>query len=72
MTAAWSPDSRWLTFSKQLRNHLHAVVLYSLGSGKCTQVTDGMSDATSPVFDKSGKYLYFMASTNVALSGGWD
>ena len=34
-------------------------------------MTDGMSDALSPVFDKSGKYLYFLASTNVALSGGW-
>ncbi len=71
MTAAWSPDSRWLAFSKQLHNHLHAIVLYSLGDGKCTQVTDGMSDATSPSFDKSGKYLYFLASTNVGLSGGW-
>ncbi len=71
MTAAWSPDSRWLAFSKQLHNHLHAVVVYFLSDGKCTQVTDGMSDATSPSFDKSGKYLYFMASTNVGLSGGW-
>ncbi|MGI9075167.1 MAG: S41 family peptidase [Bryobacteraceae bacterium] len=71
MTAAWSSDSRWLTFSKQLHNHLHAVFVYSLANAKCAQVTDGMSDALSPVFDKSGKYLYFMASTNVALSGGW-
>jgi len=71
MTAAWSPDSRWLTYSKQLENHLHAVMVYSLAEGKYTQVTDGMSDATSSVFDKSGKYLYFMASTNVGLSGGW-
>src|SRR5689334_3585277 len=71
MTAAWSPDSRWLTYSKQLHNHLRAVFVYSLADAKCTQVTDGMSDALSPVFDKSGKYLYFMASTNVALSGGW-
>ncbi len=71
MTAAWSPDSRWLAYSKQLHNHLHAITVYSLADGKCTQVTDGMSDALSPVFDKSGKYLYFMASTNVALSGGW-
>jgi tricorn protease len=71
MTAAWSPDSRWLTYSKQLHNHLHAIDVYSVADNKCTQVTDGMSDTLSPVFDKSGKYLYFMASTNVALSGGW-
>ena len=30
-----------------------------------------MSDALSADFDGSGKYLYFLASTNVALSNGW-
>ena len=27
-------------------------------------MTDGMSDSLHPAFDKSGKYLYFLASTN--------
>ncbi|HZQ55619.1 MAG TPA: PDZ domain-containing protein [Bryobacteraceae bacterium] len=70
-TAAWSPDSRWIVYAKQLHNHLHAIDVFSVADGKCTQVTDGMSDAVSPVFDKSGKYLYFLASTNVGLSSGW-
>src|SRR5581483_1081852 len=70
-TAAWSPDSRWIVYAKQLHNHLHAIDLFSVADGKCTQVTDWMSDAVSPVFDKSGKYLYFLASTNVGLSSGW-
>ncbi len=64
LAAAWSPDSRWLAYSKSLKNHMEAVHLYSLGSGRSTQVTDGMSDAENPVFDKDGKYLYFTASTN--------
>ncbi len=67
----WSPDSRWLTYSKQLANHQHGVFVYSLATAKSTQITDGLSDSTSPAFDQSGKYLYFIASTNVALSGGW-
>src|SRR5262249_32319493 len=29
-----------------------------------TQITDGMSDAKDPVFDKDGRYLYFTASTD--------
>ena len=33
-----------------------------------TQITDGMSDARSPDWDKSGKYLYFTASTDLGLS----
>ncbi len=64
LAAAWSPDSQWLTYSKTLKSHMAAIYLYSLASGKTTQVTDGMSDAENPVFDKNGKYLYFTASTN--------
>jgi tricorn protease len=64
LAPAWSPDSQWLTYSKTLKSHMQAVYLYSLADGKTTQVTDGMSDAESPVFDKGGKYLYFAASTN--------
>jgi tricorn protease len=65
MEPNWSSDSRWLTYTKQLPNLLRAVFLYSLETGKTSQVTDGMSDARYPVFDKSGKYLYFTASTNL-------
>ncbi len=68
---SWSPDGRWLTYTKQLPNHLRAVFVYSLASRKATQVTDGLSDCLYPVFDKNGKYLYFSASTDVGLAAGW-
>lgn len=64
IAGAWSPDSKWIAYSKVLPNNLCAIHLYSLADGKSIQVTDGMSDAASPVFDRSGKYLYFMASTD--------
>ena len=60
----WSPDSRWLTYAKRLKNYMYAVHVYSLAEGKAYQVTDGMSDARFPVFDRDGKYLYFAASTD--------
>lgn len=60
----WSPDSQWLAFATRLPNYLAAIHLYSLASGKTTQITDGMSDAKDPVFDKDGRYLYFTASTD--------
>jgi tricorn protease len=63
--ASWSPDSQWLAYAKMLKNHLCAIHLYSPGSGVSTQITDGMSDARMPVFDKSGKYLYLAASTDI-------
>jgi tricorn protease len=69
--AAWSPDSRWVAYSRSLDNHLRAIFLYSLTAGKTYQATDGMADAITPAFDAGGKYLYFLASTNFALNSGW-
>jgi tricorn protease len=65
MTPTWSPDGRWIAYAKQLPNLLRAVFVYSLETGKTHQITDGMSDARYPAFDKSGKYLYFTASTDI-------
>jgi tricorn protease len=64
----WSPDSKWIVYNKILPNYQHAVLVYSLETGKSTQITDGMSDCLYPSFDKSGKYVYFAASTNAGLS----
>jgi tricorn protease len=61
---AWSPDSKWLAYAKYLPNRLHVINLYSLDSGTSTQVTDGLSDARYPAFDRDGQYLFFTASTN--------
>ena len=38
--------------------------MYSLEDGKTHRITDGMSDARRPAFDRDGQYLYFTASTN--------
>src|SRR5262249_42292215 len=61
---AWSPDSKWIAYVRFLPNRLSAVFLYSLESGESKQVTDGLSDARYPAFDRDGQYLYFTASTN--------
>ncbi len=64
LNPSWSPDSRWIVYTKLLKNRMRAVFVYSLDTGKATQLTDGMSNAQHAVFDKSGKYIYFTASTN--------
>jgi tricorn protease len=69
--AAWSPDSRWVAYSRNVESHLRAVFLYSLEEGKPHQITDAMSDAVSPAFDAGGKYLYFLASTDYGPRTGW-
>lgn len=71
LSPSWSPDSKWLTYRRDLDSHLSAVFVYSLESGKATQLTDGLGDARNPVFDVGGKYLYFTASTNSGHSNSW-
>ena len=60
----WSPDSKWIGYQRDLGNQLHGIFLYSMDTHKSTQITDGMSDVSSPTFDLNGKYLYFIESTN--------
>ena len=70
---SWSADSKWIAFARLLPNRQHAIFVYGLDSGKSTQITDGMSDARYPAFDRDGQYLYFTASTNFGpTSSGLD
>ena len=69
----WSPDSKWIAYPRSLPNHLHALFLYSVETGQSTQLTDEIADSIEPAFDRDGKYLYFLASTNSgATSDGLD
>ncbi len=71
MNPVWSPDSKWIAYAHTLDNLFKAIVLYNVETGERIQMTDGMSDAITPVWDASGKYLYFLASTDYGLNTGW-
>lgn len=61
---SWSPDSQWLAYTRDLESQLHAIFVYSMATHASRRITDGMSNAAHPVFDRDGGYLYFTASTN--------
>jgi tricorn protease len=61
----WSADSRWIVYTRQLDSTFSAVFIYGLEDKSTHQITDGLSDAASAVFDRSGRYIYFLASTDV-------
>ncbi len=71
MNPVWSPDSKWIAYVQIQENQFKAVKLYNIETNKSTQLTDGLSDAIDPQWDESGKYLYFLASTDYGLSSGW-
>lgn len=68
---AWAPDSKWLTYTVNTHALVTALFAYNVTDGKSTQVTDGLSAVSSPAFDKSGKYLYVVASTDAGPQLDW-
>ena len=56
---AWSPDSKWLTFTRGLENAQYAVMLYDTENDELTQATSGYYSDSNPVFSKDGNYLIY-------------
>ncbi len=67
----FSPDGRWIAYARRLPSMFRAIFVYDVERGTKHQLTDGLADATSPAWDASGKYLWFLASTNFGLNSGW-
>ncbi|HYW31146.1 MAG TPA: PDZ domain-containing protein [Gemmatimonas sp.] len=71
MVPAWSPDSKWLAYAKTFSNQFRRVVVYSFADGRKRTLTDALASAGSPVWDRNGKWLYFLASTDLGVGSGW-
>ena len=61
---SWSADSKWMAYSKGQPNRsaASAIWIYNVESGKSRQVTSGLFNDSSPVFDHKGDYLYFASN----------
>jgi tricorn protease len=67
----WSPDSKWLAYTRLTETQFRRIYLYSVDQQRSFPLTDGLSDATEPTFDKGNKYLYFLASTDAGPVLNW-
>lgn len=69
---AWSPDGRWLAYSRYEPNRVRAIYVYEAERGRRVRVTGARVHASHPVFDRNGRYLYFVASNDAPLADfGW-
>jgi tricorn protease len=59
---AWSPDSKWITYTKYSDNRFQQIYLYSLEQKKSNPVTENWYNAFSAIFSSDGKYLFFVSS----------
>jgi tricorn protease len=67
----WSPDSKWVAYSAHLDSLYRAIFVSNVDTGETRQVTDGLADTMWPAWDASGKYLWFLASTDYGLLSQW-
>ena len=71
LNPVWSPDSKWVAYASRLRSLYHAIFISNVETGETKQITDGLADAVWPAWDASGKYLWFLASTDFGLRSQW-
>lgn len=58
-SVSWSPDSRWLAYTRAGDSWLSAIWIYDVKSHKRHQVTSGRFKDSWPAFDREGDFLYF-------------
>lgn len=71
MKPVWSPDSKWIAYVQQQDNQFKAVKVFQIETGQSKYISNDLADAIDPQWDESGKYLYFLASTDYGLATGW-
>lgn len=67
----FSPDNKWLTYTRTVDNTFSVVYVYNLAEKKEYAVTDKWYDSGSPVFSTDGKYLVFTSARDFAPQYGW-
>ena len=58
---SWSPDSKWIAYSKPEDSSMTNIYLYSLDKKETYAVTDGWYSSFDPEFSSDGKFLYFVS-----------
>jgi tricorn protease len=56
---AWSPDSRWVSYSRPTGDANNSIFLYDTRNARLTRATTGYLNDTQPTFDPEGKYLFY-------------
>jgi tricorn protease len=59
---AFSHDGQYLAYSKQGDNQCSEIWVYTLGDKQRHRISSGFTSDSSPDWDPSGKYLYFVSS----------
>ena len=67
----WSHDSKWITYTVNTKAMIQQAFVYNVNDKKSHPISDGMSEVREPVFDRTGKYIYFLSSTDAGPVKHW-
>ena len=70
MAYEWSPDSRWIAYTKPEERQMPRIYLYSLAAGESWPASDGWFACDAPTFSADGKYLFFVSDRSFHPSYG--
>jgi tricorn protease len=61
----WSPDSRWLSYSKTAANQFDQIFLYSIESAQITALTTDRYNSADAAWSADGKWIYFLSDRSL-------
>lgn len=59
---SWSPDSRFITYSKMNKDFVYQLYVYNLETKAINCLSNGLFSDSSPVFTKDGEYIIFVSN----------
>jgi tricorn protease len=59
---SWSPDSRFLAYTKMNQDFMYQLYVYSLENKSINCISTGLFHDFNPVFSKNGEYLFFISN----------
>ncbi len=65
---SFSPDSKWLTYTKENSNRQSSVWVYNISDNSKMQLTDYTFIDSNPVFSKCGHYIFFTSNRDFNLA----
>ena len=68
----WTKDGAWLAYAKADGRGRRAIRVWSAGASQGTTVTDSLTHADNPVFDRTGRYLYLTSSNDARMAPASD
>ncbi|MDF1548599.1 MAG: PDZ domain-containing protein [Bacteroidales bacterium] len=67
----WSPDNKWIVYSKNSENQFGQIYIYSLDQKKSYLITENWYNAGEGTFSNDGKYLFFVSSRDFNPDFSW-